>query len=364
MHIGLVIYGSLDNQSGGYLYDRMLVEHLRVAGDQVEVISLAESNYIRHIRDNLSPILLDQLGDLSVDLLLQDELNHPSLFHINYSLRKRVSYPIVSIVHHLRSSESHPQWQNWIYHWIECRYINSVTGFIYNSQTTRHVVEDLVGNEVPWVVAYPAGDRLDIDLSQEVIVSRAGQIGPLRLLFLGNVIPRKGLDLLLTALSIIPKEHWSLDIVGSLEMDPSYVRYVEGFLNENGIDDQVNFAGFLKAGDLRQAMVESQVMVVPSEYEGFGIAYLEGMGFGLPAIATTGGGAVEIISHAEDGFLIPPGDRNQLVIYLSQLIDDRELLARMSLAAREKYLRHPSWEETTGKIRSFLMEVIQSRRTI
>ncbi len=77
MHVGLLIYGSLDNQSGGYLYDRMLVDHLRAAGDQVEVISLAERNYLRHVGDNLSPTLLNQLGDLNVDLLLQDELNHP-----------------------------------------------------------------------------------------------------------------------------------------------------------------------------------------------------------------------------------------------------------------------------------------------
>jgi glycosyltransferase involved in cell wall biosynthesis len=364
MHIGLLIYGTLDNQSGGYLYDRMLVEHLRATGDQVEVISLAEGNYLRHIRDNLSPYLLDQLGDLRVDLLLQDELNHPSLFNINYSVRKSVSYPIVSIVHHLRSSEYRPIWKNRIYHSVERRYLNSVEAFIFNSQTTRRVVESLIGNEVTGVVAYPAGDRLGVVISLEEIVSRGMQAGPLRLLFLGNVIPRKGLGLLLAALSLIPKELWSLNVVGSLEMDPSHVRSVKRLVNENGFDGKVKFAGFLGAEDLREAMIGSQVLVVPSEYEGFGIAYLEGMGFGLPAIATTDGGAVEIISHKEDGFLIPPGDKNQLVKYLKQLIGDRELLTRMSLAARERYLQHPSWEETTEKIRSFLSEVIQSRRTI
>jgi glycosyltransferase involved in cell wall biosynthesis len=362
MQIGLLIYASLDNQSGGYLYDRMLVEHLRAAGDQVEVISIPERDYLRHLGDNLSPTLPDQLGDLNVDLLLQDELNHPSLFNINYSLHKKVSFPIISIVHHLRSSESHPQWQNRIYHWVERRYIQSVDGFIFNSQTTRQAVDELNQNDVPWVVAYPAGDRLDAELSQEMIVSRAMQAGQLRLLFVGNVIPRKGLDLLLAALSLIPKEQWSLNVVGSLELDPSFVRSIKRLVYENGIDDQVKFAGFLEVEDLRQVMIDSQVLVVPSEYEGFGIAYLEGMGFGLPSIATTGGGAVEIISHGEDGFLIPPGDQNHLVNYLCQLNDDRQLLTGMSLAARERYLQHPSWEETTGKIRKFLIEVLQGQR--
>jgi glycosyltransferase involved in cell wall biosynthesis len=363
MHIGLLIYGSLENQSGGYFYDRMLVEHLRDAGDQVEVLSLEEGNYLRHLGDNFSRTLRERLDKLKFDLLVQDELNHPSLFMINYSIRDVVSYPIVSIVHHLRSSESHPGWQNRIYGWVEGRYLKSVAGFIFNSQTTRHAVENLVGSEISGVVAYPAGDHLQVDLHQEMIASRAKEDGPLRLLFLGNVIRRKGLDLLLAALSQIPRGQWLLKVAGSLEMDPTYVRSVKELVKGYGFDDQVTFAGYLGEEDLRLVMIDSQVLVVPSEYEGFGIAYLEGMGFGLPAIATTAGGAVEIISHREDGFLIPPGDKDQLVNYINQLIGGRELLTKMSLAARERYLHHPSWEETTGKIRSFLLEVAQSQRT-
>jgi glycosyltransferase involved in cell wall biosynthesis len=363
MRIGLLIYGSLVNQSGGYLYDRMLVEHLEAAGDQVEVISLAEGNYLRHLGDNLSRSLRKQLGELEVDLLLQDELNHPSLFQINYSLRKKISYSIVSIVHHLRSSESHPGWQSPIYRWVERRYLESVEAFIFNSQTTQSVVENMLAHQVPGIVAYPAGDRLAADLTLEEIVSRARQPGPLRLLFLGNVIPRKGLDLLLSSLARVPRDQWSLDVVGSLEMDPFYARSVKRLVKRYGFDNQVKFYGFMGKEDLRRVMSDSQVLVVPSEYEGFGIAYLEGMGFGLPAIATTGGGAGEIISHGDDGYLIPTGDQDQLVYHLNLIIGDRMLLARMSSAAREKYLQHPSWEQTTRKIRSFLMELRQSRAT-
>jgi len=55
MKLGLIIYGSLDTLSGGYLYDRKLVEYLRRCGDTVEVISLPWRNYARHLADNLSP---------------------------------------------------------------------------------------------------------------------------------------------------------------------------------------------------------------------------------------------------------------------------------------------------------------------
>lgn len=359
MHIGLVVYGSLDNQSGGYLYDRMLVEYLRAVGDRVEVISLPERDYLGHLGDNLSPSLSHRLGNLEVDILLQDELNHPSLFILNYSLRRKISFPIVSIVHHLRSSESHPLWVNHFYRWIESRYLNSVDGFIFNSQTTRHTVQELLLHEAPWIVAYPSGDRFEAGLTREMIIARAKRRDPLHLLFLGNLIPRKGLDQLLAALSSIPDGDWTLNVVGNLDMDPAYVNNVKQILSESDFEDRVTFSGFLEIDDLQRVISESHVLVLPSEYEGFGIAYLEGMGFGLPAIATTGGGAVEIISHGEDGFLVPPGDKNQLVYYLCQLMDDRQLLAKMSVAARQRYLKHPSWEETSATIRKFILETHQ-----
>lgn len=362
MRIGLLIYDSLSIRSGGYLYDRMLVEHLRAVGDQVEIISLPAGNYLRHLGDNLSRSLLKRLGNLDVDILLQDELNHPSLFNLNYSLRTQVVFPIFSIVHHLRCSEFHPPLRNYLYRWIETRYLNSVDGFIFNSNTTRHTVQNLVENEVPWVVAYPAGDQLEADLIPEIIASRAKQNGPLRLLFLGNLIPRKGLAQLLAALAMIPKGRWVLNIVGDPEMDPSHVKDIKRLVFENELENQVNFTGFLDTQDLQEVMSESQLLVLTSEYEGFGIVYLEGMAFGLPAIATAGGGAAEIISHGEDGFLVPPGDQNQLGYYLCQLMDDREMLARMSLAARQRFQRHPSWEDTTSTIRDFLLKVIQDRK--
>ena len=79
MRIGLVIYSSLETLSGGYLYDRQLVSALRSAGDEVEIISLPWSDYNRHILHNLRPSLMQQLQYGRFDILLQDELNHPSL---------------------------------------------------------------------------------------------------------------------------------------------------------------------------------------------------------------------------------------------------------------------------------------------
>ena len=66
MKIGFVIYGSLDTLSGGYLYDRKLVEYLRAQGDTVEIISLPWRNYAAHLTDNFS-FKLTQTSMLSLD---------------------------------------------------------------------------------------------------------------------------------------------------------------------------------------------------------------------------------------------------------------------------------------------------------
>src|SRR5512137_1397143 len=97
MKIGLLIYGSLETLSGGYLYDRLLVEYLRAQGDTVEIISLPWRNYAAHLGDNFRFRLPPGL-----ELLIQDELNHPSLVGANLG---KHTYPVISLVHHLRCSE-------------------------------------------------------------------------------------------------------------------------------------------------------------------------------------------------------------------------------------------------------------------
>lgn len=352
MRHGLVIYGNLETISGGYLYDRKLVEHLERQGDQVEIISLPWRSYARHLGDNFRSTLLHHLKQLDVDVLLEDELNHPSLFRINHRLSG--VFPIISIVHHLRSSESRPAWQNRSYRWVERSYLASVDGFIFNSQTTRQAVESLIGTEKPCVMAFPAGDRLSPQISDEEIARRVGQPGPLHLLFLGNLIPRKGLHTLLEALGMLPKETWSLSVAGRLDVDLAYMHSIHRQVAQLSLSDQVKFLGALDDESLGNQLRLNQVLALPSSYEGFGIAYLEGMGFGLPAIATSGGAAREIITDGRDGFLVKPGDILALRDCLQELAQDRQRLLKLSLAARKRYEAHPGWEDTGRKIREFL----------
>jgi glycosyltransferase involved in cell wall biosynthesis len=354
VRIGLVIYGSLETVSGGYIYDRVLVEHLCHQGDWVEIISLPWRDYGRHLTDNFSWSMYQRLSRAPLDVLLQDELNHPSLLGLNRWLRGRVCYPILAIVHHLRCSEARPSWQNRLYRWVERFYLATVDGFIFNSQTTKAAVDGVLGVTRPAVVAQPGGDRLSLTLTPSQIVSRARQPGPLRILFIGNLISRKGLHILLDGLSRLGRDSWQLDVVGSLEVDPTYVRAIRDQISELGVTQLVMLSGSVSDLELAVRLSQSHLLCVPSSYEGFGIVYLEAMGAGLPVIASQAGAAWEIITHGREGFLVPHDDAAALARHIDMLIQDRELLARMSLAAHNHYKDHPTWSESAERVRQFL----------
>lgn len=366
LHIGLVIYSSLEAVSGGFLYDRLLVEHLRSSGHAVDVLAMPWRRYPLHLLDNLRTGFVNHLREARFDLLLQDELNHPSLFLLNRWLKAPAtrssisspSCPIVSIVHHLRISEQHPAALRALYRAVERSYLHTIDAFVFNSRTTRDAVQSLVGKLPPHVVANPSGSRFD-GLPLEAIARRAVGEGPLRLVFLGNLIPRKGLHTLLDALARLPESAARLVVVGSTTADPAYTQSIGRRLADPALAGRVELTGSLPGEHIATHLAAADALIVPSQYEGYGIAYLEGMAFGLPAIGTTSGAAHEIITDGVDGFLVPPGDAGALVQVLKLLAADRPRLRTLSLAARRRFEAHPTWQDTTSRITEFL-ERLQS----
>jgi glycosyltransferase involved in cell wall biosynthesis len=240
-----------------------------------------------------------------------------------------------------------------LYRWIERQYLQTVDAFIYNSQTTRHVVEDVLRASPPHVVAVPSGSRF-AGMSSASIAQRAGEDRPLRVIFVANLIPRKGLHTLLHAVARLPAEAAQLTVVGDTTTDVAYVRAIRQQIGSLNLEAQVELTGKLPRAALGERLAAADVLAVPSQYEGFGIVYLEGMAFGLPAIATTSGAAREIITSETDGFLIPPEDAGAFASRLLALASDRELLRKMSLAARRRFDAHPTWDDTTARIETFL----------
>ena len=360
MNLGLVIYGSLEQRTGGYLYDRQLVAHLRQQGDRLEVLSLPWRSYAPHLLHNLSGRVERWVQHAAFDLLLQDELNHPSLFWANRRLRRR-GLPIVSIVHHLRLSEAHPPLALAVYRCVERDYLRSVDAVVCNSHPTLDAAQALAGRRLRSLVAWPGADRQRQRIQPEQVSVRAKEPGPLRLLHLGASTPRKGLEVLLRALERFPRGSLRLTVVGETERDPGFARRMVERSQQLAIP--VEFLGPVPDDRLDRLFTSHQVLVVPSWHEGFGIGYLEAMGFGLVCLASASGGAADLVRDGVEGYLIPPGDDFKLAECLGQLHRDRSLLARMGQASLERARKHPTWETTGARIRDFLVAVAGQQRT-
>jgi len=360
LNFGLVIYGSLEQNTGGYRYDRRLVAHLRQAGDRVEVFSLPWHSYPRALGHNLSPRIERWARAAAVDLLLQDELNHPSLAWVNRRLRGQ-GVPLVSIVHHLRSSEVHPPLALAAYRRIERHYLRSVDAVICNSHPTLEATQALAGRRLTSLVAWPGADRNRQRIMPEQVTARAKEPGPLRVLYLGALTPRKGLDVLLRAARRFPRGSIRLTVVGETDRAPQYARQMADLARQIAVP--VEFLGAVPDERLDRLFTSHQVLAGPSWHEGFGIGYLEAMGFGLVCLASASGGASDLLRDGVEGYLVPPGDDGRLGECLGRLNHDRSALARMGLASLERARKHPTWEATTAGIRRFLVGLAPQPRT-
>ena len=187
MRVGWIVDGSLDQLSGGYLYDRIVVDYLRRSGLELEVVSLPAGAYLARLARNLQTEVDRRLGGAGFDILVEDELSHPALIGPNRRLARRVPrLRRVGLVHHLLSSEPRGWAANAVYRRIERSYLDSLDAFIFNGRATRATVLG-VGTglkpalaERPSVVAVPGADRLPAAISDESITTRAEEPGTFR----------------------------------------------------------------------------------------------------------------------------------------------------------------------------------------
>ena len=301
MRVGFVVYGSLNQTSGGFRYDRKLVEYLRKKGDTVEVISLPWRDDWRNVIAGVSPRLRRTL-DKPFDVLIQDELCYPTLWRLN----RRLTRPgaTVALVHHFNSVNRRGR-LGWLRWWLERQYLESVDGWVATSDFTRQRARTVAAAPAESVVAPPAGRRSGRPVTEKQVRTRAAD-RPLRILYLGNVIERKGLCTLLSALDGLSTESskptdssgWQLTVVGSTEPEPAYAAQTRRRVAELDLSEHVDFVGEVSDDEVIAQLEASHVLCVPSRYEGFGMVYLEAMEYGVVPIATTKGGANEVSVRA------------------------------------------------------------------
>ena len=363
MRILLVIYGDLEQQTGGYRYDARLVAFLRERGHRVDLFSQIPGSYGMRLLQDAPGRLLRAVQEHEPDLILEDELNHPSLIRGNRRLRLHGELPIVSVVHHLASSEEHGWIRGFMVKRIEKAYLRTIDGAVFNTPATRRAAEELRGSELPGVVALPSMDGL-----REIAGTRRDGEAPgnpsggeLRLLTVGSLIRRKRIDAVIGALALLGDPGVSLTIVGDDSAEPGTARSLRRLPGQLGVGGQVRFVGSLDDEALHEAYSRADLFVLPSQHEGFGMVYLEAMARGVPVVATSAGGAGAIVRDRENGFICKPGSSADVARIIKELRERPDELTRLSREARRSAGNHPTWEESFAKAEAFFTELVNRR---
>jgi glycosyltransferase involved in cell wall biosynthesis len=172
-----------------------------------------------------------------------------------------------------------------------------------------------------------------IEMDKFGIKTDYGLQDPIRLVFVGRLHHQKGLDVLLQALSDIitsqSKFRWRLLLIG----DGPLQHELREMARQLGVDREVEFGGFVN--NVPSYLNTADIFLLPSRSEGLSNALLEAMACGLPCVATSVSGNVDLIRHFETGILVPPNDSTALADAIISLTEEESLRRRLGQAAHE-----------------------------
>ncbi len=188
-----------------------------------------------------------------------------------------------------------------------------------------------------------------------------GAVSPLSdrnlVLFVGQVIRGKGVDLLLRSLAKV-RVPFEARILG----DGNHRPYCERLCARLGLADRVRFHGFVPRQEINQYFLQSSVLAVSSVWpEPFGLVGQEAMSHGLPIVGYDAGGIREWLFNGENGFLVPWKDTDRFAERIEQLLRDKELARRLGRRGRELVSQQQEISRASCPVEQLLLRVVRDR---
>lgn len=181
----------------------------------------------------------------------------------------------------------------------------------------------------------------------------------LRLLFIGRLVERKGLAVLLDALAQCPGV--SLEVLGDGPLRGALERRAAR------LGERVTFRGFVSAEEKARALAACDALVLPAvvdslgDTEGQGVVLLEAMAVGKPVVASAAGGIVDLVRDEVEGLLVPPGDVAALATAVRRLGTDQGLCARLGAAGRTRVETDFSWSKLRDDVADVYRRALAAR---
>jgi glycosyltransferase involved in cell wall biosynthesis len=335
--------GPIDTRTGGYEYDRRIIEALRAAGWTVEVRELrgtypfpdpssrAQARQALAAIPDAARVIVDGLAFGA----LPDETS-----------AEAARLRLIALVHHPLARETgldEPTASQLFQ--SERRALAGARHVIVTGRRTAATLAEFGIDAARLSVVEPGTDPAPI--------ARGSGSGITQLLSVATLTPRKGHELLIDALASIPNRRWQLACVGSIDIDPPTTARVRAVVRKHGLENRVSFEGEAVGATLAGYYDRADVFVLATWYEGYGMAVAEAMARGLPVISTATGGIPDIVPD-DAGVLVAPGDRDRFRQALASVLDDETLRRRLAEGARRARERLPTWEHAGARFAAVL----------
>ena len=332
------IPGDLDTPTGGYRYDKRVIEELPTLGWRVQHLQLSSEfpspsdralAETAKIFSGISPDALVMIDGLALGAIPLATLN---------ALKAR----LIALCHHPLAFETGLTSDRIDYlHRTEREALSRSIATIATSRSTAQLLAREF-NVAP-------GDLTVAEPGTEAALRAKSDAKPMRLLSVGAITRRKGHDTLAKALSKIRDLDWEWRIAGSTDRDQTAMNKLEAEIAEGKIADRTKLLGPLDDAGLEKEYASASLFVLPSHFEGYGMAFTEALARGLPVVACSGG-AVESTVPAAAGVFVPAGDAKRLADALRGLLSNPDEIGRRADAAWAHAKNLPRWRDTAAKI--------------
>lgn len=333
----LVVPGSLETRTGGYIYNRRVVDGLRHLGWSVDVVEL-DTSFPRPTPEARSDARRAFAAIPSGSIAIVDSLALGAL--PDGIEQESLRLAIVALVHLPLSADLDGGRAAADFADGERRALAAARLVVVTGKATLPLLAqfDLPAHRL--VVIEPGADR--------VSRSRRSTDGTLTLLAVAPLTPTKGYDILIHALASLQRHEWRLLCAGSVMRHPETAQRVRALLDSYGLATRVTLLGELDESALHQRYREADLFVAASRQETYGMALADALAHGLPVVATSTGASRELVGDTA-GLLVPPGDADALARALEQILSDRELRERLAKGAATVAATLRTWEDAADE---------------